>query len=77
MNVNKDNNSEYLRVGTNYFRKVISPMINNRTQSVLIEWNAETIKQDNGKNFLASISKYKGFCFLPSHIDYWKSKDGF
>lgn len=35
-----------------------------------IVWNNETLRQDYGKGYLATVPKYDGFCTVPDHVDY-------
>ena len=60
----------YIRVGTNYYKKVNIPLISGDKLEKLIYWNSECIRQDHGKDSLARIPKYDGFCYMPSHINY-------
>jgi hypothetical protein len=60
----------YIRVGTNYYKKVNIPLISGDNLEKLIYWNSECIRQDHGKDILARIPKYDGFCYMPSHINY-------
>jgi len=61
----------YLRVGTNYFKKVQQPLASG-IDSVerLIDWNKDTIKEDHNSSIFSKIPKYDGFCLIPSHTDY-------
>ena len=40
-------------------------------------WNNSTLRQDYGKNYLATVPKYDGFCTVPDHLNYRKEIDGF
>jgi len=60
----------YIRVGTTYYKKVNIPLISGDKLEKLIYWNSECIRQDLGKDVLASIPKYDGFCHMPSHTNY-------
>jgi hypothetical protein len=60
----------YIRVGTTYYKKVNIPLISGDKLEKLIYWNSECIRQDHGKDVLASIPKYNGFCHMPSHTNY-------
>ena len=42
-----------------------------------IVWNNETLRQDYGKNYLANVSKYDGFCTVPDHVNYRQVIDNF
>ena len=35
-----------------------------------IAWNSETLRQDYGKDYMASVPKYDGFCTVPDHVGY-------
>jgi hypothetical protein len=63
-------NLPYIRVGTTYYKKVNIPLISGDKLEKLICWNSECIRQDLGKDVLASIPKYDGFCHMPSHTNY-------
>ena len=60
----------YIRVGTTYYKKVKIPLISGDKIEKLIFWSSECIRQDLGKDVLASIPKYDGFCHMPSHTNY-------
>lgn len=60
----------YIRVGTIYYKKVRIPLISGDTLEKLIYWSSECIRQDHGKDVLAQIPKYDGFCYMPSHTKY-------
>lgn len=63
----------YLRIGTSYYKKVKKPLASGNHVENLLLWSAEIIRQDHGKAFLAGVSKYDGFCLVPSHLDYKQS----
>jgi hypothetical protein len=60
----------YIRVGTIYYKKVNIPLISGDKLEKLIYWSSECIRQDLGKDVLATIQKYDGFCHMPSHTNY-------
>ena len=60
----------YIRVGTTFYKQVNIPLISGDKLEKLIYWSSECIRQDLGKDVLASIPKYDGFCHMPSHTDY-------
>jgi len=60
----------YIRVGTTYYKKVKIPLISGDKLEKLIFWSSECIRQDHGKDALARIPKYDGFCHMPSHTNY-------
>lgn len=62
----------YIRVGTEYYRKVLRPQANGTTCKCLVYWKASTIKADHGKDYLNDVPKFDCFCTVPSHTDYNK-----
>jgi len=62
----------YIRVGTSYKKLVKAPTLSGHYNEILISWNAETIRQDHGKEYLAKIPKYDGFTCIPNHIEFKK-----
>ena len=60
----------YIRVGTSYYKLVKAPTIAGHFNEFLIPWSIETIRQDHGKTYLSTISKYDGFTCIPSHTDF-------
>jgi len=60
----------YIRVGTNYYKTVNVPLISGDTMITLKLWSLDFIKQDHGRDILAQIPKYDGFCVIPDHINY-------
>ena len=69
MNENKKS-CVYIRVGTQYYKEVNQPLASGDTTKKLIQWNIQTLREDEKKSFIAKINKYDGFCIVPSHIDY-------
>lgn len=69
--------SNYLRIGTSYYKKVKKPLVSGDHTENLLLWSSEIIRQDHGKAFLAGVPKYDGFCLVPSHLDYRQSVDNF
>lgn len=67
----------YLRVGTSILKRVRMPLSNGRSIETLIPWNVETLRQDFGKDYIARVPKYDGFCTVPSHTDYCREIHGF
>lgn len=67
---------EYIRVGVDYFKEVIIPM-NNENVKTLKRWNKQTIVDDLGKDSIEKIKKFDGFCFIPDHVNFQKSINGF
>ncbi len=75
--MSKDNqNSEYIRIGTRYYRKLVKPQINGESQ-IMAKWNKETIIMDYGKQFLSEIPKLSGFTCIPNHLDFQQEIQGF
>lgn len=64
------NSCPYIRVGTQYYKLVKSPTISGQVNESLVTWNIETIRQDHGKNFLATIPKFDGFTCIPDHLNF-------
>ena len=68
---------EFIRVGTTLYKLVNQPRLNGGYVRKRIPWNAETLRQDYGKGFMASVPKYDGFCTVPNHVDYKPVVDKF
>lgn len=62
--------NKFLRIGTVYYKVVELPLPSGDTKIERKIWTYETIRQDYGKDYIAQIPKYDGFCIIPSHIDY-------
>ena len=58
------------RIGTTYYKIVRQPNAAGQLIELSIPWTIEAIRQDYGKDFLANVPKYDGFCCVPSHLDY-------
>ena len=65
-----EQNDEFIRVGTTYYKIVDQPLVNGDTVKRRIPWNIEALRQDYGKNYIADIPKFDGFCTVPNHLDY-------
>jgi hypothetical protein len=61
---------EYLRIGTEYFKKAQVPLHSGDTCKALLKWRKSEIITDKGKDYLQGIKKYDGFCLIPSHDNY-------
>ena len=70
------NIDQYIRVGVDYFKEVTIPM-SGEDLMTLKRWNKQTIIDDYGKESIAKVEKYEGFCFIPNHINFQKSINGF
>ena len=68
---------EFVRVGTTLYKLVNQPLLNGGYVKKRIPWNAETLRQDYGKGFMASVPKYDGFCTVPDHVNYKSVVDKF
>jgi len=68
---------QYIRVGTQYYKLVEAPTINGNVNEILVSWNIETIRQDHGKTFLASIPKFDGFTCIPDHLNFQSTYHNF
>lgn len=61
---------EFIRVGTTLYKLVDQPRLNGGYVKKRIVWNNETLRQDYGKHYLATVPKYDGFCTVPEHVNY-------
>ncbi|WP_282068243.1 primase-helicase family protein [Olleya namhaensis] len=61
---------KYLRIGTTYFKNVMMPLNSKDTIKKLVQWSKSEITTDHGKDYVKKVSKYDGFCLIPSHINY-------
>ncbi len=68
---------EFIRVGTTLYKLVNQPRLDGGYVKKRIVWNNETLRQDYGKHFLATIPKYDGFCTIPDHVNYRPIVDKF
>lgn len=68
---------DYIRVGTEYFKKVDLPLMSGDSSKTLIKWSKQTIIDDFGKESLQKISKYETFCTFPSHENYKREINNF
>ena len=68
---------EYIRVGTTLYKVVNQPCANGGYEKKRVVWNNSTLRQDYGKNYLATVPKYDGFCTVPNHLNYQKEIEGF
>ena len=68
---------EYMRVGTTLYKVVNQPCVSGGYEKRRVIWNNSTLRQDYGKNYLATVPKYDGFCTVPDHLNYRKEIDGF
>ena len=68
---------EYMRVGTTLYKVVNQPCANGGYEKKRVVWNNSTLRQDYGKNYLATVPKYDGFCTVSNHLNYQKEIEGF
>ena len=68
---------EFIRVGTTLYKLVNQPRLNGGYVKKRIVWNNETLRQDYGKHFLATVPKYDGFCTVPDHVNFRPIVDKF
>ena len=68
---------EYMRVGTTLYKVVNQPCANGGYEKKRVVWNNSTLRQDYGKNYLATVPKYDGFCTVPNHLNYQKEIEEF
>lgn len=74
---NKGSIKDYLRIGTKYYRETYRPDKNGRKVKEFTPWDRTTIIEDFSKSEFSKVRKYKGFCFIPSHVNYREEIDGF
>ena len=77
MTKTKNEKEEFIRVGTTLYKLVNQPRLNGGYVRKRIVWNNETLRQDYGKDYLATVPKYGGFCTVPNHVDYRPVVDKF
>ena len=70
MNKSDTEKEEFIRVGTTLYKIVNQPRLDGGYVKKRIVWNNETLRQDYGKDYLATVPKYDGFCIVPDHVDY-------
>ena len=70
-------NENFIRVGTILYKIVNQPRVTGGFVKKRIAWNVETLRQDHGKDFLATVPKYDGFCTVPNHVNYQPVVDKF
>jgi hypothetical protein len=69
--------NKYIRVGTEYFKQVLVPLLSGDNLNTLIKWNKATIIDDFGKDKIQEVKKYESFCTFPSHINYKREINNF
>ena len=68
---------EFIRVGTTLYKLVNQPRLDGGYVKKRIVWNNETLRQDYGKHYHATVPKYDGFCTVPDHVNYRPIVDKF
>lgn len=53
--------SEFLRIGTDYYKVCNVPLLSGDSAKTLRRWSKGEIITDDGKDFLQTIKKYDGF----------------
>lgn len=61
---------DFIRVGTALYKIVNQPRMDGGYVKKRIARNAETLRQDYGRQTMATVPKYDGFCTVPAHVDY-------
>lgn len=59
----------YIRVGTDYYKTIVEKAPNGQTELNLVQWSADTIKNDysNPKEFIKQIPKFDAFTNIPEN----------
>ncbi len=59
----------YIRVGTEYYKTIVEKAPNGQTELNLVQWSADTIKNDysNPKEFIKMIPKFDAFTNIPEN----------
>ena len=65
-----ESEDRFERIGTAYYKLVSRPNAAGELIECRIPWTIEAIRQDYGKDFVAGIPKYDGFCCVPAHVGY-------
>lgn len=60
----------FVRVGTTLYKLADMPLVGGGFVRKRIVWNNETLRQDYGRDYLATVPKYDGFCTVPDHVNY-------
>lgn len=66
----QEQKEQFIRVGTTLYKIVNQPSLSGGYIKKRIPWNIETLRQDYGKDYMACVPKYDGFCTVPQHLDY-------
>lgn len=71
----KDKIKNYVRIGTSYYKIIISKNFLGIKIRKLIKWTRQELIDDFGKDVLKQIKKYDGFCVIPNNISYVKNRN--
>lgn len=68
--IEPDPDSQFIRVGTTYYKIIRKTDRYGITRKELKTWNRETIVLDYGKKYLDTIPKYDDFVMVPDNLNY-------
>jgi hypothetical protein len=69
--------SEFLRIGTDYYKVCNVPLLSDDFVKTLRKWSKGEIITDHGKDFIQTIKKYDGFVTIPDHQNYRQKINSF
>ena len=69
--------SEFLRIGTDYYKICNVPLLSGDSVKTLRKWSKGEIITDHGKDFIQTIKKYDGFVTIPDHQNYRQKINSF
>ena len=61
---------KYERVGISLFKITEKPMPNGDIVIVRLPWSFDVLRQDYGRDYIATVPKFDGFCTVPDHVNY-------
>ena len=61
---------KYERVGISLFKITEKPMSNGDSVIVRLPWSFDVLRQDYGRDYIATVPKFDGFCTVPDHVNY-------
>ncbi|MFN7704522.1 MAG: primase-helicase family protein [Chryseotalea sp.] len=67
----------YIRVGVKFYKKIYTPQADGQTLLNLKEWTRSIIELDHGKEYVQKIERFEDWCYVPEHIEYQQSINGF
>ncbi len=65
-----DKNTQYILVGSSYYKRVRIPLLSGSTDFIWIPWSEKRINIDFTKDKRPKIKRFDMFCYIPSHINY-------